>query len=53
MGETTVKLKTIELDGNSLTRHDIQRIVDGEATVSISDNSWKRVRESRKRIEKD
>ncbi|ETT86832.1 histidine ammonia-lyase [Viridibacillus sp. FSL R5-0477] len=52
MGETTVKLKTIELDGNSLTRHDIQRIVDGEATVSISDNSWKRVRESRKRIEK-
>ncbi|CAM5430422.1 Histidine ammonia-lyase OS=Lysinibacillus sphaericus OX=1421 GN=hutH PE=3 SV=1 [Lysinibacillus sphaericus] len=42
----------IELDGNTLTRQQIEKIVRGQASVVLSADSTERVRASRERIEK-
>ena len=42
----------IELDGNTLTRQQIEEIVKGQATVALSVESLERIRLSRERIEK-
>lgn len=42
----------IELDGNTLTRKQIEKIVKGNATVTLSIESVERIRLSRERIEK-
>ncbi len=42
----------IELDGNTLTRQQIEEIVKGQATVALATESLERIRLSRERIEK-
>ncbi len=45
-------MSIIELDGNTLTRQQVEEIVKGHATVVLSTESEKRIQLSRERIEK-
>ncbi|WP_439331236.1 histidine ammonia-lyase [Lysinibacillus antri] len=47
-----ITVNTIELDGKSLTRQQIELIAQGNTSIKISNESLERVRESRARIEK-
>lgn len=43
--------RIVELDGNQLTRDDIQTIVKGETVCALSEEAWQRVQKSRSLIE--
>ncbi|MFF2853518.1 MULTISPECIES: histidine ammonia-lyase [unclassified Peribacillus] len=47
-----VDLELVELDGYTLDRYKVQRVVNGNAKVSIPEENRLRVQESRNRIEK-
>ncbi|MFJ8238081.1 histidine ammonia-lyase [Ureibacillus sp. NPDC094379] len=47
-----IKVNVVELDGQSLTRQQLELIVEGNHPLTIAENSLVRIRESRKRIEK-
>ncbi|MFS0781287.1 histidine ammonia-lyase [Bacillus sp. 1P06AnD] len=47
-----LKTGLLEIDGYTLDRYKIQKVVDHKMTISIADSSLVRVKESRKRIEK-